>query len=232
MDFIMSIPGRIADFFHIIPSFPQWLRYCIYAWILSGVCVLFISYIWYILPTAAPTRVQSLVKNQYGTIQGLDIRSKSLEELKQIVYDFQKQALDFMDKGFYTQAGEALATAEPYLNEAILRNPQDLRVLNLRGYMFKDWAQVNIYSGQRSEAEKMLDEAMKTFQLILKMDKNDAGAHNGLGSVYALRGDYKKAEKEILKALEINPNYEAAKHDLKLVRSLLKEAEELKSTPK
>ncbi len=78
--------------------------------------------------------------------------------------------------------------------------------------------------GQHSEAEKLLDEAMKTFQFILKLNDKDPYAHNGLGSVYILRGKFDLAEKEIQTAIDLKPDYEEAKHDLDLLKQLQQKA--------
>ena len=217
MDGLLS---KIVEFIHLIPLFPSWLRYCIYGWMLFGLVTVFISFVWYTLPGAAPARIQTHIQTRQGSMQTTEVRNKTLKELKDTVYGLQKQSLNFMQAGNYHQAAEMLRQTEPYLNEALLRDPQDIYVLNLRGYMFKDWAQVELHLGQRAEAEKLLDEAMQTFQFILKLDDKDAGAHNGLGSIYILRGKYDLAEKEIRTALELKPDYVEAQRDLELIKRL------------
>lgn len=212
--------SKIAEFIHLVPLFPWWLRYSIYVWVLLALATIFASFVWYTLPDAATARIRTHIQVRQGSIQTVEVRSKTINQLKDTVYKLQEQALNFMQVGNYSQAEETLRQAEPFLNEAILRKPEDTYVLGLRGYMFKDWAQISLHLGQRSEAEKLLDEATKTFQFILKLDDKDAGAHNGLGSIYILRGKYGLAEKEIRTALEINPDYEAALRDLDVIKRL------------
>jgi Flp pilus assembly protein TadD len=67
---------------------------------------------------------------------------------------------------------------------------------------------------------EQLNEAEMAFKLVLSVDSEDPGALNGLGSVYILRGNLDLAESYVRRALEILPDYEAAKQDLALIERL------------
>jgi Flp pilus assembly protein TadD len=55
------------------------------------------------------------------------------------------------------------------------------------------------------------------FQNVIASEPNDPGALNGLGSVAMLRGRLAEAKTMIRKALDIEPGYAAALHDLQQI---------------
>ena len=74
---------------------------------------------------------------------------------------------------------------------------------------------------QRLSMDDKVDENLSAaedyFWLIISLDEEDAGAWNGLGSVYMLRCELDRAKEYIEKALEINPEYGAARRDLERI---------------
>ena len=126
------------------------------------------------------------------------------------------------------QAGqwvEALKTADGTLESLgdLLRKFPDERFLqNTLGYTFKNKAKVMQALGRKSEFEASLDLAEKTFAAVRDQAPEDAGAWNGLGNVYLLQGDAKRALQHIERALELDPEYEAAKNDRDLAERMLK----------
>ena len=210
----------VSELIRLMPQFPRWLRWFHYLWILLTFGAAFTTFVWYTSSTTAPTRVREQARARQPVGVPVELRDMPLDQLKTTVGRLQSQGLNLMERREFDQAIDVFRKAQVYLNEALIRAPKDLYIQNLRGYMLKDWAQINLFLGNEEAASKLLAEAEGAFSLILKQNKNDASAHNGLGSVYAIRGDLDSAEKEIRIALKILPNYEAAQHDLKLVERL------------
>jgi len=60
-----------------------------------------------------------------------------------------------------------------------------------------------------------LDEAISLFSEAVKLDPGYAESHNNLGYAYFLKGEYKRAEEQFKKALEVAPDHERARSNLK-----------------
>ena len=210
----------VSELIRLMPEFPGWLRLFHYLWVFLAFGAVFSTLVWYTSSTTASTRVREQAKARQPIGVPIQLQAMPLDKLKATVVRLQSQGLDLMERKEFEQAIDSFRKAQVYLNEALIRAPDDLYVQNLRGYMLKDWAQINLFLGNEDVAGKLLAEAEQTFNLILKQNKNDAGAHNGLGSVYAIRGDLDRAEEAISKALTIMPNYEDAQHDLLIVKQL------------
>lgn len=131
------------------------------------------------------------------------------------IYRLQATALEAMEERDYRGAEAKLVEADTPLAERLRRSPDDLMFLNLQGYQHKNWALL-----RPAQKDEQLDEAERLFERVLAVEPRDASALNGLGSVAILRGDLNRAEGLILRALELEPDYRAAQHDLDLVRSL------------
>jgi tetratricopeptide (TPR) repeat protein len=91
--------------------------------------------------------------------------------------------------------------------------PHDPYLQLVRGYFHKNEAMALRNLGRYEEFEKALNEAERVFDTMIRERPADAGAWNGKGSVEALRGNFKEALRFIDRALEIDPNFEAAKKD-------------------
>ncbi len=140
-------------------------------------------------------------------------------ELKARIATLQSKGLAALQTGKLSEASRLFEEADKNLESAEEQAPEDVMVIELRGYMWKDWALIS-QRLQRVEDTKMyLRNAEKTFKQALDR-RPTAGAYNGLGSVYIMQGNLESAEREIRNALRLNPNYAAAKHDLKLVQRL------------
>ncbi len=77
--------------------------------------------------------------------------------------------------------------------------------------------------------ERFLKKAEEAFNAVLE-HRPSPSAYNGLGSVYLLRGDIDRSEKEIHSALELEPDYEPAKQDLQQIEDLRKEKKQPSAT--
>lgn len=87
--------------------------------------------------------------------------------------------------------------------------------------MLKNNAMLMRNLNRPDEFDKSLSGSSEIFKAILDKDPEDAGAWNGLGSIYLLRGEPEKALLNTDKALEINPNYKAASHDRELAIKMI-----------
>lgn len=92
-----------------------------------------------------------------------------------------------------------------------------------RGYFLKNEAMALRDLGENTQFKTKLTEAERLFKtMLVENDKNLlASALNGIGSVEILRGHSKEALNWIDKALEIEPDYEAAKQDKQSVMNYL-----------
>ncbi len=144
----------------------------------------------------------------------------SKEAVSAEVRELQLLGLDALRDGDLATADAALEKAEALLGDALVESPSDLALLNLKGYLYKNWAIAYRRLNMESKARGQIADAEKTFRIVLAIDAENAGALNGLGSVFILRGRLDRAEEYIRKALEIRPDYDAAKNDLELIQKL------------
>ncbi len=138
------------------------------------------------------------------------------------ISNLESTGLSALRAGDLAAADAALQQSEELLTEALDESPNDLMLLNLKGYHHKNWAINYRELDMGDKADEELDKAEKTFQEIITSEPQDPNALNGLGSVLILRNDLGRAEEYVRKALEIEPNYPAAKHDLELIEGLRK----------
>lgn len=113
-------------------------------------------------------------------------------------------------------AEEALDKAERSVKTAFQYDATDPMVNVQLGYVHKDLALRYGGTGRRDKEQEYLENAISQFKRALGADENNASAHNGLGSIYLIKGDYDKAIKACKKAIELEPEYLFAVHDLAL----------------
>lgn len=145
----------------------------------------------------------------------------SLKELKSRIITLQSKGLTALRAGKISEASSLFKKADESLESAEKQAPEDVLVIQLRGYMWKDWALISQRLKRAEDTEMYLGNAEKAFRQALNR-RPTAGAYNGLGSVYIMQGDLVSGEREIRNALRLNPNYAAAKHDLEIVQRLKK----------
>jgi len=100
--------------------------------------------------------------------------------------------------------------------------PDDIYLQNVRAYTFKNYAMVMRDLGRQEEFDRSLGQAEKMFAAIRDQAPRNVGAWNGLGSVHILRGRPEEALRYIDRALELDPNYEAARQDRETALRLLR----------
>lgn len=143
-----------------------------------------------------------------------EIDSASLETIQNEIYRLQRETIDALKARRLSEADRKLEQTDDLIDDGLKQWPENLLLLNLKGYHHKNVAMEYQRLSMSESADEHLDIAEKTFRLILTQDENDANAWNGLGSVYMLRYKPDQAEAYIRKALEINPEHSGAKHDL------------------
>jgi hypothetical protein len=148
-------------------------------------------------------------------VRDTERREVLLAQLCQLEY----QGLFALENGDCAEATRLFEQEEALLKQPLAESPDDLMLLDLQGYLHKDKAMLIRYCKRTGSFDEELGNAERVFRSVIKTDANDPSALNGLGSVSILRGDFEAAETYIHLALEIAPDYEAAKHDLKLVES-------------
>jgi tetratricopeptide (TPR) repeat protein len=136
----------------------------------------------------------------------------SLGQLKQELNQMQKQFFELYPHDL-DGALEIVYETFDALDPVLPIFPDDYYLQNVRAYNFKNYAMVMQKLNNPEEFERALKEAEKMFEVIRQQNPDDASAWNGLGSVALLRNDPDKALNYIDMALELNPNYPAAKKD-------------------
>jgi tetratricopeptide (TPR) repeat protein len=120
---------------------------------------------------------------------------------------------------------EALAESEKNARALLAKNPNDLLMLAQLGYIRKDLASVYFQEGRTSKGNETLESAEQCFKDVLARNSDDPSGHNGLGNIYAMRGNQDAAMKEYDIATTLAPEYTYAWFDLALtLRSKLSEA--------
>lgn len=149
-------------------------------------------------------------------------------ELKDLTLPSVYQRLQNLQAAFFTKYPNDTYSSQKIIKEALdvldsvePQFPENLYIKNARAYMLKNKAMLMRKLKRPDESDKSLSESSEIFKAILEKDPEDAGAWNGLGSVYALRGEPEKALPYIEKALEINPQYKDAALDRETVKKMI-----------
>lgn len=175
-------------------------------------------------------RADALVDGFGGRPKWIEENDPSVKEMEEDIEKRQRMLLEVRDLQYEgtralgrrkpKDAEEKFLQAQALLEKAADEfSGDDLMVLNLRGYLYKNWAQLYKRLGEHENAEQSTDGAAKVFQRVLKSEPRDASALNGLGNVWYLRGDLDRAERYIRRALAICPDYPAAIHDLGVIEA-------------
>jgi len=141
---------------------------------------------------------------------GLD----DLHNLKKDVAYLQMEALDALDEGHLLEAELAIIEAEDLIDYALSQSPGDSAVLNQDGCLHRNLATVYQRLSLNNQEEHNLGHAERSFRLMISFDSENADAWKSLGDVHILRDDLDRAEECVRKALDLNPDYEAARKDL------------------
>jgi tetratricopeptide (TPR) repeat protein len=114
----------------------------------------------------------------------------------------------------YGLADANLQRAAAYAEKALALDNANVQVLVQMGYNEKELAQRYAGAGRAAEAGTWVERARTHFKMALGVDDENSSAHNGLGSIAIVEGDYDTAIAECTRAIELDPNYLSAHHDL------------------
>jgi len=114
-------------------------------------------------------------------------------------------------------ADEVLHRADIVLDEALTRHPEDLLLLNLRGYQHSNRAETLERMGRTEEAAGELDRAEETFQVIRDRRPTDPSAASGLHRIEILRNRPDLVEEDIHQMLEAEPEHPVARRNLEMI---------------
>lgn len=136
------------------------------------------------------------------------------EQVALEVDSLQRDAMEWIEKNRPFSAQRRLDEARRLIRGAVEKNPQDVRLLALRGYVEKSQGQLDILKGEVEKAREALDTAANYFNAAHKADPEDPSALNGLANIYFYVEDYDAAVRFSHMALAKAPHYTEAAWDL------------------
>ena len=142
--------------------------------------------------------------------------SISSDEIPVEVDSLQRDAMQWIEKNRPVSAQRRLDDARNLIRNEIEKNPQDVQLLTLRGYIEKSQAQVYFLIGEVDQARNALETAANYFNAAHKAEEKDASALNGLANIYFYVGDFDTAVRFSTMALRQAPHYAEAALDLSL----------------
>jgi tetratricopeptide (TPR) repeat protein len=129
----------------------------------------------------------------------------------------QNKGIAALDSGDMATAESTLEKSEQLLDESLSKAPDDVMLLNLKGYHHKDLAAKFREKGMEAQAQKHLEDSERTFRKVISNKHDNPSALNGLGRVMVLRDDLDQAEKFMHQALKAEPNFRPAKNEIKKI---------------
>jgi len=164
-----------------------------------------------------------------GTLRDFIRRQRDRQPLPEIHQKLNQMQLEYFSL-LNTNKQKALILTKQaleLLDEQMPHYPNDQYLQIFRGYFLKNEAMALRDLGNQEQFQTKLTEAEQYFRTVLVENKRlFASTLNGLGGVSALRGQFGEALNWIDKALEIEPEYEAAKHDRQTVMHYLSKTTE------
>jgi tetratricopeptide (TPR) repeat protein len=127
---------------------------------------------------------------------------------------YQLQASESLQRQDLGRAHEAISKAEESAKAARNYYKVNTALESQLGFIYKDMAQVELDNKDDSAAHDDLENAEEQFKGALGRKPNDPSAHNGMGSVYYLGGDFDRAIDEQRQAVGLAPGYTYAWHEL------------------
>ena len=157
-----------------------------------------------------------------GALIDATMDASQLAALKQELYALQEDFFRLFPGDLDGAEAKIVRTLD-LLDPVLPSHPNDWFLQNLRAYAFKNYAMVMRNKGKVEAFDHALDEAESMFEIVRQQQPDDPAAWNGLGSVALLRGEPDHALVYIDRALEIQPDYGAARHDREIALQMLKE---------
>jgi len=142
------------------------------------------------------------------------------ETLLPQLHQLESQSAAALQEADWDKADALLQKEEALLAEKLSQSPDDVMLLNYRGYLSKNKAVLGRHGKRKHNVDEELRNAERDFHGIVQRDPKDPSAWNGLGNVAIVRGDLDAAEKYARKAITVAPRYRAAKGDLEHIQKL------------
>lgn len=154
-----------------------------------------------------------------GAIEGwMDEREPAVLAISKL----ESTAVSALRAGNPSSADSVMQESEAALKNALSESPEDLMLLNLKGYHHKNRAMIYTDLNMDEKAIEEFDKAEDTYKGIITREPKEPGALKGLGSVMILRNDLDRAEVYVRRALEVAPEYPGAKLDLERIETMRK----------
>lgn len=148
------------------------------------------------------------------------------------IYRKQDELLGYLGQNQVTEARAIQSILDKEIKEALAREEGDPYIFAVAGYHYKNAYMIENWDAIQAEEappSELLEKAESYFHRAMAIEPNDPSSWNGIGNVLLLRRDLDAAEFFIKKAIEMEPRYAAAKHDLLLIERLRKQRNETKS---
>ena len=158
-----------------------------------------------------------------SAVDAVKLGSAQLSVLKGELIKLQQEFFVLLRAGDLDGAEANVTKTLDLLDPVLPKYPNDWQLQNVRAYTFKNLAMVMRNRGNVKEFHRALAEAERMFEIIREQKPDDPGAWNGLGSVAILQGDPESALVYIDRALDLYPDYKAAKHDREIAVRMLKQ---------
>ncbi len=149
-------------------------------------------------------------------LKAVDMEPNLADGLIGLAMIYQRRATEHLREDNYGLAEDAVMKSEGYVKSAMIHDPTDMGIQVHLGYLYKDLAQCYAGTAKVVKAQKAADKAWKCFETALKIKPKNASAHNGLGSLCIIKGDYSGAIEHCGKAVELMPSNLFAQYDLAL----------------
>lgn len=146
-----------------------------------------------------------------------------LNRREPLLLEFNKYEIETsraLKNGNTNKADALLRKENAFIAKELENSPDDLMLLNFKGYFHKKRASLYLKRNELNEMKKELNKSERAFKRVIKNEPKDLGALNGLGSVSILRNEPERAEAYKFKALAIDPDYQAPKRDFQLMNTL------------
>ena len=166
-----------------------------------------------------------------SAVDDVKLGSTQLPELKRDLNKLQQEFFVLLRADDLDGAEANVTKTLDLLDPVLPKYPNDWHLQNVRAYTFKNLAMVMRNRGNVKEFQRALAEAERMFEIIREQKPDDPGAWNGLGSVALLKKDPESALMYIDRALELNPNYQAAKHDREIAVRMLEHKKKSQANP-
>jgi hypothetical protein len=142
------------------------------------------------------------------------------DELVQRLSEAQQKAVELLEQGRRDQAAALIERNIRAIDLALQTFPESVPLQTLRGYILKD-KYVSTKGAPAQQRREYLDQARESFTQALRLDPDNASAHNGMGNVFFFLGQFDAAIEQHELALRLTRgNYPAAEHDKRLVEQV------------